>query len=298
MRVAMVGLGDIAQKAYLPVVANHADITPMICTRNPATLEQLQRQYRIAEALTDFPSLLNAQPDIVMIHSSTESHYELVKQCLLANIPVFVDKPIGYHYRECEELVNLAARKQLPLVVGFNRRFAPLYQPFKTSPPLQVHYYKNRFNLPAPARQFIFDDFIHVVDFVRSCTPGEIDKINVFSRSVDGLLASIQVQWQSSSALFVAGMNRVHGRTEEQLRYISHNEHWEIHNLSSGYHFKDGKEQRLGFGDWEPTLVKRGFVAMVDNLLNIVREGQQNPADYDDVLATHRLCEDLVVRVE
>jgi predicted dehydrogenase len=38
MRIALVGLGDIAQKAYLPLLASDERVTPLLCTRNPAVL--------------------------------------------------------------------------------------------------------------------------------------------------------------------------------------------------------------------------------------------------------------------
>lgn len=38
MRIALVGLGDIAQKAYLPLLASDEQVTPLLCTRNPAVL--------------------------------------------------------------------------------------------------------------------------------------------------------------------------------------------------------------------------------------------------------------------
>ncbi len=43
-----------------------------------------------------------------------------------------VDKPLAENLRDAERLVELAARKKLTLMVGFNRRFAPLYGELKT----------------------------------------------------------------------------------------------------------------------------------------------------------------------
>lgn len=47
LRIAMVGIGDIAKKAYLPVMATREGISPIICTRNKETLESLKNSYRI-----------------------------------------------------------------------------------------------------------------------------------------------------------------------------------------------------------------------------------------------------------
>jgi virulence factor len=309
MRIAMIGLGDIARKAYMPIVATHGDITPLICTRDTEVLSQVQRQYRIAEAYTQLDAVMEARPDLAMIHSSTDSHYLIARRLLEAGIPVFVDKPVSYHYHETAELVELAAKKQLPLLVGFNRRFAPLYhaclQASRSRPPRQLYYRKNRLNQPARTREFVLDDFIHVLDFVRFCSPAEPADLRIFSHSSEGLLCSLQVQWQCGEALFTAAMNRQHGSNEEQLRYESDNEYWLVDNLASGCHVCDGRQEPLGFCDWTSTLEKRGFVAMIDQVVEVVRSGEDGDNyhdnyshdNYSDILATHKLCEDVIEAV-
>lgn len=50
---------------------------------------------------------------------------------LNAGVHVCVDKPLADKLSEAESLVELAARRGLTLMVGFNRRFAPLYRELK-----------------------------------------------------------------------------------------------------------------------------------------------------------------------
>lgn len=90
MRIAIIGLGDIAQKAYLPIVTNHAKVEPILCTRNTKTLKRLAIQYRINETYSDVDELIRNNVDAAMIHSSTDSHFLLVSKLLNAEIPVFV----------------------------------------------------------------------------------------------------------------------------------------------------------------------------------------------------------------
>jgi virulence factor len=60
------------------------------------------------------------------VHTSTASHYEVVSRLLNAGVHVCVDKPLADKLSDAEALVELAARRHLTLMVGFNRRFAPL----------------------------------------------------------------------------------------------------------------------------------------------------------------------------
>lgn len=297
MRIAMIGLGDIACKAYLPVVASHADITPILCTRNSARLAQLMQQYRIGESCTDVNALFALKPDAVMIHSNTESHAHLATQCLNAGIPTFIDKPLSYHLSECEALLNLAAQKNIPVAVGFNRRCAPLIQPLaQQASSTQIILQKNRVNLPDKPRVFIYDDFIHVLDTLRFLAPGAPDNLQFFAQGNGGLLAAIQVHWQQEGRSLTGSMNRISGVAEERLEFFAAQQKWQIDHLASGVHWQDNTMRPLGFSDWESTLYKRGFATMVNNW--VAQVSRQSMGNHEDILATHALCETLVQRVE
>jgi virulence factor len=300
MRIAMIGLGDIACKAYLPLVANHADITPILCTRNSARLAELAQQYRITETCTNLSALFALKPDAVMIHSDTDSHAELASQCLYAGIPTFIDKPLSYHLLECETLLNLAEQKNIPLAVGFNRRYAPLIQSLTQQTPMptitQIILQKNRVNQADETRRFIYDDFIHVLDTLRFLAPGSIENLQVSAQHEGQLLAAIQVHWQVGKASLSACMNRISGVTEERLEFFAAQQKWQIDSLTSGVHWHNNHLQPLGFNDWESTLYKRGFVTLLNNWMAQV--SNQTMGDHEDILATHTLCEDLVKRVE
>ncbi len=71
----------------------------------------------------DSLSSLAASCDAVFVHSSTASHFDVVSTLLNAGVHVCVDKPLAENLRDAERLVELAARKKLTLMVGFNRRF-------------------------------------------------------------------------------------------------------------------------------------------------------------------------------
>jgi virulence factor len=76
MRIALIGLGDIARKAYLPLLANDERVTPLLCTRSPSVLGKLARQYRIGECFTEVDALLASRPDAVMIHAATAARWQ------------------------------------------------------------------------------------------------------------------------------------------------------------------------------------------------------------------------------
>ena len=298
LRIALVGLGSIARKAYLPLLTTHAGVMPVLCTRDETTLQELAGQYRIRETYAGLDALIRSRPAAAMVHSATESHAPIVRRLLEADIPVFVDKPLTYSLAEAEALLDLAEQRQQLLYLGFNRRFAPLVRQLKAAPnPVQISWQKNRVDQPADPRVFIFDDFIHVLDSLRFLAAGPIENLQVFSRVRAGKLENIHVRWTQHDTLLLGGMNRISGREEERIEYFTPGQQWVIEDLSAGVHYAQAETRPLEFGNWEPTLYKRGFVAMIEDWLESVRTGRYDPAAAEDIRATHRLCETLVERV-
>jgi len=300
VRIALIGLGDIAQKAYLPIMSSLPDVYPVLCTRNQSTLAFLSGKYRIPESYSELSELLKHKPDAVMIHSATESHFEVAKQCIQAGIATFIDKPISYTLRESEHIINLSEQKNVPLFIGFNRRFAPLYQELLQSRPLHIRYQKNRLSLPDETRVFVFDDFIHVLDFFlfsakRHGMSANLQSLDVYSYVKEEKLGIVQVQWQCEETLFTASMNRLNGINEERLEYFSIDEKWQIDNLRTGVHASKGSQAAIGFDDWQDTLYKRGFVDMIQSFVAAVKSGGSNIEENALAFESHKLC-DAVIR--
>lgn len=298
IKIALIGLGRIAQKAYLPILANHSKVDPILCTRNNHTLNKLSNEYRIHKTCSSLDELIRLKPDAAMVHSSTESHVLIIPKLLEAKIPVFVDKPLSYSLGESERILDIASKNKLPLYLGFNRRFAPLIKSLSEVPnPIQISWQKNRVDLAGNPRIFIFDDFIHVIDSLRFLGKGPIRNINVVSRVKDEKLENIQVQWQQGETLLFGGMNRISGITEEKIDFFSVGNKWVINNLNSGTHFTKEEENTLKFDDWESTLYKRGFVNMIEDWINVLEERSYNPESIEDIWETHQLCETILNKV-
>lgn len=295
LNIAIIGLGNIAQKAYLPILANHPQVLPILCTRDGQKLKQLAAAYRIERCYRRVDDMLQGKIDAAMVHSTTDSHFKIVMQLLNAGIPTFVDKPISLSFKESEELLNLALQKQVALYVGFNRRFAPLVQNLTKEPgALQINWVKNRVNQPEIPHKFIFNDFIHVIDSLRFMGLGKVSDLHVYSRVGNGLLETINVQWQQNEIRMNGYMNRVSGYTEERVEYYTPGNKWVLEELDLGWHYENGSARRLQFDHWENTLYKRGFVTMIDDWLSVLQNKNFNAERIHDIWETHHLCERIV----
>ncbi|MDM5075182.1 Gfo/Idh/MocA family oxidoreductase [Aeromonas media] len=301
MRIALIGLGDIAQKAYLPLLASDERVTPLLCTRNPQVLDKLARQYRVAECFTEVDALLASRPDAVMIHAATAVHFALVRQCLQAGIPTFVDKPLCDSAAEVEALANLAMAQDCPLFVGFNRRYLPAMAAARAQPLTELHWQKHRHALPGLPRPFLFDDFIHVLDSLccyGGAPTGDLHAVLRRSSQQPELLAGVSVAWQSGQVAVSGSMNRSAGLTEERIDAYGDNLSLHIENCTRGTIARDKTVQTLAPDDWQPVLAQRGFVTMLDHWYQQIEAGRVDGMLVESYLQSHRLAERLVTLAE
>ncbi len=299
MKVAVIGLGKIAQKAYLPLLAATPGIELVLTTRNEDTLHQLARKYRIAETASSVSDLAGKNIKAAFVHSATDAHLEMVEELLLHDINVFVDKPLSLHFKEAERLTRLASRRNLILMTGFNRRFAPMYRRMKNIENRQlIVMQKNRFRLPGDIRDFIFNDYIHVADTLRFLIPGPIEDMNVHGIIKKGLLHQVVLQLSGQGFTAIGIMNRDSGITEETLEVSGLGVKRTVKELTEGQHFHDETEEAMKFGGWDSTLYKRGFVDMIDEFLCAVSAGTIPSPSAVDSLQTHELCERITRQLE
>lgn len=296
MKVGVIGLGDIAHKAYLPVLAAQPGIEPHLHTRSPSTLARAGETYRIPgeQCHASFDALLSAGLDAAFVHAPTAAHPALVTRLLEAGVPTYVDKPLGYELADAQRIVGLARDRSVGLAVGFNRRHAPGYLRCKEHPRDLILLQKHRVGLPEDPRRMVFDDFIHVVDTLRFLVPGPVDRVDVRGRVRDGLLHHVVLQLAGPGFTAIGAMNRLSGSAEEILEVSGQDSKREVRNLSEIIDHK-GQPSVRRRGDWVPVARQRGIEQAALVFLDDIRAGRTPSAE--DALRTHELCERVVLNV-
>ncbi|WP_207930427.1 Gfo/Idh/MocA family protein [Streptomyces hainanensis] len=293
MKVGVIGLGDIAHKAYLPVITTQPGVRPLLHTRSRATLERAAHAHRVPpeHCHTDLDGLIAARPDAAFVHAPTAAHPAIVTRLLSAGIPTYVDKPLASELGAAQRLVELAEERGVPLAVGFNRRHAPAYAHCLEHPRDLIVLQKHRRSLPESPRQTVFDDFIHVVDTLRFLAPGDVDRVAVTARVRHGLLHHVVLQLAGDGFTALGVMNRVSGSAEEILEVSGQDRKREIRNLAEITDHK-GQPSVRRRGDWVPVARQRGIEQAAVGFLDAVRAGRALSAR--DALRSHELCERVV----
>jgi predicted dehydrogenase len=85
--------------------------------------------------LVDKPADMIGKVDVMLIEAVDGSvHYERAKPFLEAGIPCFVDKPFACSVADARKIVELAAKKKLPLFSSSSLRFAPELVAYRAEP--------------------------------------------------------------------------------------------------------------------------------------------------------------------
>jgi predicted dehydrogenase len=97
-----------------------------ICDVSEDRLRHLKSLYPEVEAETKYDTLLNdAELTAIVIATSVKFHFPMAKASLLAGKHTFIEKPLASSLEQCEELVALAKKQGLILMVGHTFLYSP-----------------------------------------------------------------------------------------------------------------------------------------------------------------------------
>jgi virulence factor len=137
-----------------------------------------------------------------------------------------------------------------------------------------------------------------VVDTLRFLFEDDIISYQVKGTVKDNLLYSVTLQLIGKRGIAIGIMHRDSGRNEERLEFICPGEKRIIEDLNNLTIYKEGKEIRHKFDDWESVLYRRGFVQITDRFLKDVKEANAFINQDEDSLVTHEICEAIVLQLE
>lgn len=292
-RVAVIGLGDIARKAYLPTITARAGLDLHLMTRSVERLDAVGEQYRVPgeRRFTDLDALLERGLDAAFVHVPTSAHAAVLGRLLAAGVATYVDKPLEDSLGGSRVLVDLARQHGTPLMVGFNRRYAPAYAEAARLSRDLVVLQKNQNGGGGGLREVVFDEFIHVVDTLRFLAPGPVERTLISGLVRGGEPEHVSLTLAGVGWTAVGLMHWRAGAKHERLEVSGAGVKTEVAELHRVTRYQDGRITRLPEEVWAPVADRRGFEQVCTAFL----DGEL--PDLDDVLRTHELCERVVVEL-
>jgi predicted dehydrogenase len=218
VRIAFIGAGNYASSILLPRLATSESIElAHVVTTTSLSAVNAQRKFGFSRASTDVGGVLDdASIDAVFVITRHHSHAEMTCMALEAGKSVYVEKPLALSIDELDRILKVIERTGNDrLMVGFNRRFAPMLVDLRarfgsTGNGAIAHYYVNAGALPKTSwyRDYRFEGtrfegegghFIDTLSWWLDAPPSEVygvstdevDDLVITIRFADGSLANI-----------------------------------------------------------------------------------------------------------
>lgn len=126
-RFALLGSGFIGQVHAASIVRHPGTELAMVADVDHSRAEALASQYG-ARAVAVEHAINSDAIDAVLIASATPSHAELLEAAARAGKAVYCEKPIDLSLSRAREVVEKVLPLNVPITVGFNRRFDHSHQ--------------------------------------------------------------------------------------------------------------------------------------------------------------------------
>jgi len=127
VRVAVIGAGRIGHVHAGNLCRRVSGVEVVsVCDTDGSKAAALADIYAIPQATDDVDQLFaTGDIDAVIISSSSESHFALVRQAAAVGINIFCEKPLALSEHDILDAITICEHAGVLLQVGFNRRFDP-----------------------------------------------------------------------------------------------------------------------------------------------------------------------------
>ena len=118
IRIGVIGYGYWGPNIVRNFHTHDSSEVTLVCDKNPKTQERLRKAHPGMAFTTDESEVLNSPKiDLIAVVTPVWTHYELAKRALENGKHVFVEKPFTCSVAQAEELIELADRKNLKIMV-------------------------------------------------------------------------------------------------------------------------------------------------------------------------------------
>lgn len=284
VRVGVIGVGHLGYhhaRVYTEILGAHlVGVVDINEDRAMGTGESLRVPF-----YGDLDTFLDREkPDAVSVVVPTSMHYEVARALLLRGVHVLVEKPVTSRVDEAEDLLRLAAQKNLLLQVGHIERFnsATQYVSNIVHEPLVLQ--SRRLGPFSPRISdvgVVLDLMVHDIDIILSLVHSDIVHISAMGRSVRSAhedIASAQIQFANGAMADIL-VSRVSERRLRQLeimepaRYINVN--YETQDVSIHRCVRDNGNSLMEVVE-QPIFPKREPLKLeLQHFVSCVQDGRQ-----------------------
>jgi predicted dehydrogenase/threonine dehydrogenase-like Zn-dependent dehydrogenase len=301
--VSFIGAGNFARGVLLPIVKRAAKTQLVgVATATGLSARNTAEQFGFLFSATGHEEIL-ARDDspVVFIATRHDTHASLAAEALNRGKAVFVEKPLSITLEGLRDVVAAGRESGALLMVGYNRRFAPLASEVKKrlssrSGPMTIVYRVNAGQVPAGSWTLdesegggrVIGEVCHFVDFIQFLTDSLPARVN--AEAVKGLagagfvddsvVISLSMEDGSiASIIYTASGDKTVAK--ERIEIFCDRSYAVIEDFKSGQFILDGKTTKFGRGGQD-----KGHAAEINAFLDAARGQASMPISLESLAAT------------
>ena len=303
VKLGFVGAGNFARSFLLPnIKANNTVSLKGVATGSGINAKNVARKFGFQYCTTNYEEILNdSEITAVVIATRHDLHAKVAVEAMKKHKAVFVEKPLALTESELTEVIRTWRENEGRLLVGFNRRFAPLVEEIRSffqnrTQPLAVNYRINAGFIPrdhwsqdaSEGGGRIIGEVCHFADLIQFITGSlpvrvfaesisarndavvDNDNISVIIKFEDGSLGTITYLANGDAAL-----------PKERI---------EVFGEGTVAVLDDFKKLRLVRKGRTKQVKKRrqdkGYKRELEKFIRAVKDGKEMPIPFDEIVIT------------
>lgn len=320
-KIGFIGYGRHAKANLYPSLRQLGYKISAVATTHEDSAKQSSQDYFVQKYYTNHLEMLkNEGLNAVFVCVKPEQQVQLVKDSLNAGVNVFVEKNLGFSESEAEEIRLLSEKTGKKVMVGFMKRFAPIYLKMqeivkdekfgKITSMSQI--FTSR-NFVSNSKEYLLFATIHFIDLIRFYV-GEIVDAKGFETVEDGTLCqtfSLKSESGAIVSLYYSASPSWSSGVQE-ITVTGSNGFARTNGINSlKYHFNEEKSETPGWqtveekevqlntmlttgGGGVQNLYLNGFIGEVDYFLKSIGDIQKKVNDASENVKTMKLYDILV----
>jgi polar amino acid transport system substrate-binding protein len=303
-----IGLGVIGAGGYVPaMLLPHFKTERVefrsIATATGVTAHDVGKRFGFAYAMSSAEEVLDEPTvNLVVIGTRNSTHAGLARGALERNKHVFVEKPLAINDEQLDSVLEAARSSPAKLMVGFNRRFAPLTQRAKeffnnVDAPLSVLYRVNAGRIPkehwihdAEEGGRIVGEVCHFIDLIQYLVGAP--PVSLFAESIsakssqiadaDSIIITLRfADGSNGSVAYLAEGDK--GLAKERVEVFGAGRAFVLDDFRRATLYKDGREEQVALKAQD-----KGQQEQVRVVCASVLQGGAAPISLEELVATTR----------
>lgn len=298
LKIGVIGVGYVAKNNFLPVLPRFDDVEFVgLMAKNLENARHAQRLCGARQAVSTLEEFVNLGLDCAFVLTPKACHAEQISFLLREGVDVYSEKPMATTLKDAAQIADLAEKTGRKLMIGFNRRYAPVCRKAKeVYTEIQPDVIIGQKNRPQTEYRATLENAIHIVDLMRYYG-GEVRNVHAISRFTDPdyeTFTTAQLEFESgASGILVA--DRSSGQWEETIEIHGGNRSVLI-RMPDSVTVTDAQESHttemtpLAMG-WARSEDKLGFTNAIRHFLDCVKNDEIPLTNAADAFKTHELLD-------